>query len=532
MSHGKVVPVDDLVAALWGEESPTSARNSLQSHVSRLRDALRPAGASIEAGPVGYRLAVPDAAVDAVRFEQLLEAARREPGRRRPLGSSTRPWPGGTVPPDAEFADDFARPEAVRLEELRVTAREDRAEALLTAGRQLQAVAALEALAAEHPLRSARRRCSCARVPGRPPRRGAVGLRAYRERLDDGFGLEPSEAMRAVQQAVLRQALDAEFAWHLRRRRHVPLRGVPSACRLRARRSSAATKNSRPSPRSWPGHASSACSARAAPGKHGWPLEVAQHHGDTFSGGVEWGGSGGGTGRGREAYAVADALGIQDLGQGPVEDGLITALYDRRLVVVDNCEHVLDATRPPRRDAGRRLPDVAVLATSRSGSASTASMWWRSSRWHPPPTSTRLQSASSSIGWPALGRRQPSRRTDLDRIAALCACLDGLPLALELAAARASTLGIEVVSDRASGGLLDLLDRGRRTADERHRSLRAVVDWSYRLLDEPEQRLFERLSICRRFSLERAEVVCGDPAVPARQIGRLWPNSSRSRWWW
>jgi predicted ATPase/DNA-binding SARP family transcriptional activator len=528
MSHGTVVPVDDLVTALWGEESPTSARNSLQSHVSRLRETLKPIGAPIEAGPVGYRLSIPDAAVDAVRFEQLIDAARAEPGPAPSVGlfdEALAQWHG---PAYAEFADEFARPEAVRLEELRVTAREDRAEALLATGPSgaQEAIATLEALAAEHPVRE------------RPPTllmralyrvgRHAEALsvfRAYRERLDEELGLEPSEAMRTVQQAVLRQALDAELA---------PPPEPPSTTVHRAPRRAERV----PSPRtSFVGRDEELATVNAGlidarivtllgpggAGKTRLATEVARRHGGAFAGGVEWVGLAAVRDEGAVAYAVADALGIQDLGRGPVEDGLITALYDRRaLVVFDNCEHVLDATAHLVEALIAACPDIAVVATSRErlgidGEQVVA--------LQPLASTPDLNAPAVRLFLDRLSSASPSTATpesDLDQVAALCTRLDGLPLALELAAARASTLGIEVVSDRASGGLLDLLDRGRRTADERHRSLRAVVDWSYRLLDEPEQRLFERLSIfVGGFSLERAEVVCGDRAVPARQIGRL-----------
>ena len=289
MSHGKVVPVDDLVAALWGEESPTSARNSLQSHVSRLRDALRPAGASIEAGPVGYRLAVPDAAVDAVRFEQLLEAARREPGAAPSVGLFDEALARVARSAYAEFADDFARPEAVRLEELRVTAREPRRGAAHhgPAGAQ-EAVAALEALAAEHPLRSARRRCSCARCIGSAatPRRCRSFGRTANAWTTSSVSNPPRRCERCSRRCCDRHSTQARSGTHADA-------GTSrcAACRAHAgsahvvRRPRRRTRGRR---RGWPGHASSACSARAAPGKHGWPLEVAQHHGDTFSGGVEW----------------------------------------------------------------------------------------------------------------------------------------------------------------------------------------------------------------------------------------------------
>ena len=529
MSHGAVVPVDDLVTALWGEESPTSARNSLQSHVSRLRETLKPIGAPIEAGPVGYRLSIPGAAIDAVRFEQLIDAAHAEPGPAPSVGlfdEALAQWHG---PAYAEFADDFARPEAVRLEELRVTAREDRADALLATGPPgaQEAIAALEALAAEQPLRE------------RPPTllmralyrvgRHAEALsvfRSYRERLDEELGLEPSQDMRAVQQAVLRQALDAELSpspappavTTVHRARHRPERMPSPRTSFVGRDEELATV------------ATGLTGARivtllgpGGAGKTRLATEVARRHGRTFAGGVEWVGLAAVRDEGAVAYAVADALGIQDLGRGPVEDGLITALYDRRaLVVFDNCEHVLDATAHLVETLIAACPDIAVVATSRErlgidGEQVVA--------LQPLASTPDLDAPAVRLFLDRLSSASPSASTpesDLNQVAALCTRLDGLPLALELAAARASTLGIEVVSDRASGGLLDLLDRGRRTADERHRSLRAVVDWSYRLLDEPERRLFERLSIfVGGFSLERAEVVCGDRAVPARQIGRL-----------
>ena len=467
--------------------------------------------------------------VDAVRFEELLAAARAEPGPAPSVGlfdEALAQWHG---PAYAEFADDFARPEAVRLEELRITAREDRAEALLAtgpAGAQ-EAVAALEALAAEHPLRE------------RPPTllmralyrvgRHAEALsvfRAYRERLADELGLEPSEAMRTVQQAVLRQALDAELA--------PPQQPATVQTRPTSRRSERV-----PAARtSFVGRddelttvTSGLQGARivsllgpGGAGKTRLAAEVARRYGDTFAGGVEWVGLAAVRDEAAVAYAVADAIGIQDLGQAPVEDGLITALYDRQaLVVVDNCEHVLDATAHLVDTLVSACPGVAVLATSRERLGVDGE---KVIALRPLASTPDLDAPAVRLFLDRLASASPStpvpENADLDRVAALCARLDGLPLALELAAARASTLGIEVLGDRASGSLLDLLDRGRRTADERHRSLRAVVDWSYRLLDDPEQRLFERVSIfVGGFSLERAEVVCGDAAVPSRHIGRL-----------
>ena len=108
-------------------------------------------------------------------------------------------------------------------------------------------------------------------------------------------------------------------------------------------------------------------------------------------------------------------------------------------------------------------------------------------------------------------------------MARLCRTLDGIPLAIELAAARMRALSVEQIAGRL-GDRFQLLASGDRTAPVRQQTLRAAVDWSYELLTEPEQALLRRLSVFSGWNLEMAEQVCADEQVPAGRCSTCWPR--------
>ncbi|MFC7759320.1 BTAD domain-containing putative transcriptional regulator [Catellatospora bangladeshensis] len=237
---GSVVPADSLVEIIWGDAASASALPSLYTYVSRLRGLLRTGGEDVLlTHPPGYLLQITPEQTDAGRFEQLCDRARRvaadDPDHAlTSLDEALALWRG---PAYAEFADaDFARPEATRLAELRLTAIEQRFDAGLALGRHAGLVGAIDAHAAAHPLRERPReqqmlalyRC------GRQAEALAV-FRAFRSHLDEELGVEPTATLRALEASVLRQ--DPALDWTppaTPRRRASPIRRPP----LRAARNS------------------------------------------------------------------------------------------------------------------------------------------------------------------------------------------------------------------------------------------------------------------------------------------------------
>jgi WD40 repeat protein/DNA-binding SARP family transcriptional activator len=211
----RTVSADELIDGLWGEDPPASAAKNVQLYVSRLRKALgaNGAGARIATRGRGYELELPDDAVDAARFERLVERARNEAERGVAVdGAAHRALALWRGPPLADVADEpFAAPEIRRLEELHLRAVELEIEAELATGRHAEALGRLEALIAEHPLHErfhAQRMLALYRAG-----RQSEAIEAYRtahRTLVEEIGSEPGPELRKLQDAVLRQdpALD------------------------------------------------------------------------------------------------------------------------------------------------------------------------------------------------------------------------------------------------------------------------------------------------------------------------------------
>jgi predicted ATPase/DNA-binding SARP family transcriptional activator len=232
--------------------------------------------------------------------------------------------------------------------------------------------------------------------------------------------------------------------------------------------------------------------------------------------------------------AIAGVLQVNTAPGSDVLDTLAAALQGRRmLLVLDNCEHVVDACAATAESLLRGAPQLAVLATSREALAVEGEVAWLA----PPLGHPGLAAHARDARGPRADRPTAASLADYDAVrlfvdraratlpgfaltdrnapavAAVCARLDGLPLALELAAAAVGTLGVEALADRLDDAFA-VLTRGRRTAPSRQRTLRALLDWSYALLGDDERRLLRRLSVFRAgFTLEAVEAVCGDGEI-------------------
>ncbi len=232
---------------------------------------------------------------------------------------------------------------------------------------------------------------------------------------------------------------------------------------------------------------------------------------------------------------VASALGARGESARPIMDTLRSALVDRRvLLVLDNCEHLIEACAQFVDTLLRLAPSVRVLATSRQALGIGGERSWlvpvlslpAAGDEHAPERGHSLvDTAGSSDAVRLFVQRardvQPAftlTEANAEAVAAICRRVDGLPLAIELAAARVRVLTPDQIASRLDDAFR-VLGSGRRTALPRHRTLREAIDWSVRLLDDAESRLLARLSVfAGDFSLERAEAVCSDDEARAEEI--------------
>ncbi|MFJ8584806.1 BTAD domain-containing putative transcriptional regulator [Streptomyces sp. NPDC093595] len=527
IAPGRPVSADRLLDDLWGEALPDHPRNALQGKVSQLRRVLRDAvpdepGLLVsEAG--GYALRIAADAVDAGRFSALAapKRARTAPqARAAALTEALGLWRGE---PYAGFADEpFARAEVSRLSEARLTALEELAEARLESGEGRTLLAELEALVAAHPLRE-RLRAAHMRALYRAGRQ-TEALDSYdllRRRLDEELGLVPGAGLDSLRQAILRQdrALDGPP-------RTVGTRLPAPVTRLVGRDADLAAVA-----RTMTASRLVTLTGPGGVGKTRLAVESARRVSDEFPDGV-WLVELASLDPERVAdpatSAVAEAvtkvLGVRDELD---EDGEATLSPLRRLagafggrralLVLDNCEHVVRAVSAVVAALLREAPGLTVLVTGREPLRLTGEAVWQV-----PPLSLpdAVELFTSRAATPSLA----PDGADAEAVAQLCRRLDGLPLALELAASRVRTAGVHGLLNRL-GDRFGVLTGGARDAPERQRTLRAVLDWSWDLLTAAERAVLRRLSVhAAGCTAEAAEAVCAGDGVPAADLPEVLEN--------
>jgi predicted ATPase/DNA-binding CsgD family transcriptional regulator len=224
---------------------------------------------------------------------------------------------------------------------------------------------------------------------------------------------------------------------------------------------------------------------------------------------------------------VAATLGIREEPDQPMLGTLATALRGRRmLLILDTCEHIVDGCAELVHQLLAACPQLRMVATSREPLRVRGETVWRV-----PPLS--LPAHVDPLSLADLPRHEAMRlfaerasaaragfelgRDNAEAVARLCRTLDGMPLAIELAAARVRALSVDQIASRLDDRFR-LLASGDRTAPARQQTLRAAVDWSYELLSESEQILLRRLSVFAGWNLEMAEQVCADEQIPAPSV--------------
>jgi predicted ATPase/DNA-binding SARP family transcriptional activator len=519
---GQVVSADRLVDDLWGYDAPSKALNSLQVLVSKLRRAF-PHGV-VATRPPGYVLDVAPDSVDIVRFSHLSARGRAAlvvgdaDDAAATLKEALALWRGEAL---AEFAyDEFARAEATRLEEERMAVVEDRVEADLACGRHGQLVAELEVLVAEEPLRE-RRRGQLMLALYRSGRQ-AEALRQYqdaRRALGDELGLEPGPELRHLEAAILANdpGLDlpdrvAPPVRRPRRRSRLPVPLTPTIGRERELSElRAKVEVNRLVTVVGPGGV----------GKTRLAIETARSFDETCESGA-WFIELAPVSEANLVASITASLEVPDLpGLGWSGGGGLDRLIDflsakEGLLVLDNCEHVIEEAARVVSSVLSACPELRVLVTSREILGVLGEQLWPAPPLSP-GAAVALFADRATAADPGFALGDDGKGV----VAEICDRVDWFPLAIELAAARVRAFPLAQIA----AGLDDrfrLLSDGPRTAETRHHSLRAVVDWSYDLLFESERRLFERLSVfsggCQ---IDAACAVCADEHLPAADIPDL-----------
>ncbi len=501
-----VVSRDRLVDALWGEEPPDTARNTIQVYVSQLRKLL-PDG-MLETAPPGYRLAVDPETVDLFEFDRLSkegqaaltvgDAARAA----ETLRTALELWHGRPLA-DLQW-EPLAQAEVARLEELRLTALEDRIDADLALGRHGQVVAELEQLVAEQPLRERLRGQLMLALyrAGRQADALAVYQRARKTFVDE-LGIEPSASLRKLERAILEQdpSLNVTRAGPAAPRR-IPTPPTPLLGREGELAALAQLVRSE-------GARLVTLLGTGGIGKSRLALELCRRLAPEFKQGAAFATLATVRDPSLVSRAILEALGIPEVGHD-ADELLTKSLADSELLlVVDNFEQVLPAARKIAHllDAA---PKVKVVVTSR------APLHIAAEQEFPVPPLADDEAAELFVS-----RAQAANpRFDLSEqnaaaVAELCARLDGLPLAIELAAARTKLLPPATLLSRLTNRL-ELLTGGRRDAPKHQQTLRLTFDWSYDLLDADAQRLFAQLGVfAGGCTLASAEAVCDGPVLEA-----------------
>ena len=518
LTPGTVVSTDRLVIAVWGADPPRDAVGALRAYVSRLRAVLPE---RLRWRAPGYALDVADGELDAAEFHRLTGLARERAavGDHRAavdlLDTALGLWRG--EPLDEFDAADIDRDgRLAHLADLRLAAVEERAAGLLALGRGRAVVGELAALVERHPDREtlAALLMHALYASGRQADALAV-YQDLRRRLVEELGVEPSDATRALHRRVLEQ--DPTLApVETDRPTNLPRRGTALVGREQAIDAVAEALRSAPLV---------TLVGVGGVGKTRLAIEVAGRERDRFADGAWLAELAPLADGGSVAPAVAAALQMQQRHATTIEQTVVEYFATRSLLLVlDNCEHVLDAAARLVQRIVAECPGVVVLATSREPLGVDGEQVWPVPPLPPPDAATLFVLRARAT--------RPDFDPDGGAVAEICRRLDGLPLGIELAAARTRAMSAAEIAERLDDG--HLLARAARTAQPRHQSLAAAIDWSYRLLDEPEQRLFARMSVfaggadlaARARRLRRAR------HVAVRHRSTRWPRWWTSPWSW
>ncbi|MER7209537.1 BTAD domain-containing putative transcriptional regulator [Streptosporangium sp. NPDC000239] len=526
LDANRVVTVETLIERVWGDDAPNGARNTLQNYVLRLRRLLNGAGweCPLTTHPRGYAIELPADTLDLHRFDALVRRARAAAAVEETEQAATllrealRLWRGEAL---ADIGSEVIRRDVVPvLDERRLDALELRIEADLALGRHEDVLAELHGLTTAHPLRERlwRQRMLALYRSGR---RGE-SLRCYhnaRDALVEQLGVDPGDELRELHRRLLTASPALAYVSPPRVRGNLPAEVTTFIGRARQLADIGRLVR---------GNRLVTLTGAGGVGKTRLALRAAAELSGDFPDGV-WLADLTALPEGRPLeHLVVQALRIRDQSARPPADVLADFLRDRRLLLVlDNCEHVAAAVGALADTLLRAAPGLRMLTTSRH----------RLGLRHehvlvvPPLTLPPVAAASRErplTGYDAVAllvTRAAAAAPDFrvthdnhDLVVQLCRRLDGIPLAIELAAVRLGTLSIAEILERLDDCFRPL-GGDIRAMPRYHRTLWDVIDWSHELCTEPERLLWARLSVFSSgFDLEAAEAVCSGSGIARRDV--------------
>lgn len=522
VNANSVVSVDRMADELWGDDPPRSATKTVRSYVSRLRKHLK-LGADIETRGSGYALVVDRSAIDAARFEDLLESglARQRGGAHvlaaENLAAALAEWRGPAL---AGLEDHpFAQLEAARLETRRLEAIEAKVASDLELGRHLRLVAELEQLVVAHPFREAFWRYLMLALyrSGRQ----ADALRTFQEasrRLGEELGIEPSAELRELEESILLQDVtliavtDAPVATD----------NLPMPRDSFVGREAELTEISR----LIGDYRCVTLTGVGGSGKTRLGIEAARAALDSHPDGARYVELA--TTNAPDAVAEQVLLAFGEPGSHASDPAgvLIDYVRARHLVLVlDNCEHLI---APVAELADRLLngcPRLSIIATSREDLGIAGEAVFRVPTLDVPATGETVDTVRETEAVRLLTDRVRAHVRDFavdddnaEAVGTVCRKLDGIPLAIELAAARMRTVTIRELAARIDDRLT-LLTKGARTAPLRQQTLRATIDWSHDLLTPDAKRVFRRVGVFSGpWTFDAAYAVASNGEPPAETV--------------
>lgn len=516
----ETVSTDFLIDALWSESPPNNARALLHVRISELRRSLShgvpTADSGIKTHTSGYVLQVAPDQVDCDKFEHLIANGRATMAREDHLGAydilgeALALWRGA---PFREFEDQtFAQAQISRLTDLYLQAHEDRFSASLAIGKHKEVLAAVPQIVNEHPLREGLW-FMLMLAQYRAGRQGEA-LETYRKvtsLLSESLGVDPGRELQQLYLQVLQQdpALDPPAAAAPPRK----LQNLPTpithfigrAWELNEIRAMLGE------------HRLVTLLGSGGTGKSRLAIEVTKNATANFPGGVWFAELPPLRHSEIVIQTIAKSLGLTEHPALSLEEVVQDFLgQGKMLLVLDNCEHLVDEVAGLVHRLLQACPDLTILVTSQErlgipGEALRVIQGMTLAGSDFLDTFSMMQYDAIQLMVERASAVRPGFRldkTNLEAIAQICRRLDGLPLAIELAAALVSVIDVSQIAQRLDDRF-ELLQRSLRDPLARHQTLRAAVDWSYGLLTPSEQQLFKKVSVfVGGFSLEAAEAVC------------------------